>query len=89
MLHDVYSALGNEVRIKLLLCLSRKSKNVTEMIQTCGLAQSAVSQHLSKLKSAGLVQTKKDGKEILYSLKYKKAAEISRLIMSLIKEVKM
>jgi DNA-binding transcriptional ArsR family regulator len=87
MPYDIYSALGNEVRVKLLLCLSRKAKNVTEMIQTCGLAQSAVSQHLSKLKSAGLVQTKKDGKEILYSLKYKQAAEISRLLQLLQKEV--
>ena len=87
MSYTIYSALGNEVRVKLLLCLSRKAKNVTELIQTCGLAQSAVSQHLAKLKSAKLVETKKEGKEILYSLKYKKAAEISRLFQLLQKEV--
>jgi DNA-binding transcriptional ArsR family regulator len=87
MSYDIYSALGNEVRVKLLLCLSRKSKNVTEMIHTCGLAQSAVSQHLAKLKLAKLVETKKEGKEILYSIKYKKAAEISRLLQSLQQEV--
>ncbi|OGG34935.1 hypothetical protein A2363_01800 [Candidatus Gottesmanbacteria bacterium RIFOXYB1_FULL_47_11] len=84
---NIYSALGNEVRAKLLLCLARKPKNVTEMIHTCGLAQSAVSQHLAKLKSAKLVETKKEGKEILYSIKYKKAAEISRLLRLLQKEV--
>ena len=44
--------LRNEVRAKLFLCLSLKPKNVTEMIQTCGLEQSEVSQHLTKLKSA-------------------------------------
>ncbi len=87
MSDDIYSALGNEVRAKLLLCLSRKPKNVTEMIRTCGLAQSAVSQHLAKLKSAKLVETRKEGKEIIYSLKYKKAAEISRLLQSLQQEV--
>ena len=87
MVHDVYSAVGNEVRVKLLLCLSRKPKNVTEMIHTCGLAQSAVSQHLRKLKAAGLVSTKKVGKEILYSIKYKRAADISRLLTVLQQEV--
>ena len=84
---NIYSALGNEVRAQLLLCLARKPTNATEMIQTGGLAQSGVSQHLAKLKSAKLVETKKEGKEILYSIKYKKAAEISRLLRLLQKEV--
>ena len=87
MTYDMYSAFGNGVRVKLLLCLSRKPKNVTDMIRTCGLSQSAVSQHLVKLKAAGLVETKKIGKEILYSLKYKKAAAVSRMLQSLQKEV--
>lgn len=87
MTRDIYTVLGNEVRAKLLLCLSRKSKTVTEMIQTCGLAQSAVSQHLAKLKSAQLVETTKKGKEVYYSLKHKKAADICRLLESLRKEI--
>lgn len=85
--HDFFSAFGNQVRAKLILCLSSRPKNVTEMIQTCGLSQSAVSQHLSKLKKSGVVTTKKVGKEVFYSLKYKKAAEISRLLLSLEQEV--
>ncbi len=87
MAYDIYSVLGNEVRVKLLLCFSRKSKTVTEMIQTCGLAQSAVSQHLAKLKSAHLVETTKRGKEVYYSLKNKKAADVCRLLESLQKEI--
>ena len=87
MVHDVYSAVGNEVRAKLLLCLSRSSKNVTQMIHMCGLSQSAVSQHLRKLKAAGLVSTKKDGKEILYSIKYKRTTEVVRLLTALQQEV--
>lgn len=87
MSYNVYAALGNEVRAKLLLCLSKKSRNVTELIHTCGLSQSAVSQHLAKLKSAKLVGIKKVGKEIRYSLTYKKAADISRLLHSLQQEV--
>ncbi len=87
MTYDIYSAFGNQIRAKLILCLAKKPKNVTELISTCHLSQSAVSQHLSKLKKSGIVKTKKEGKEVWYSLKYKKAADISSLLMSLEKEV--
>jgi len=87
MTNNVYSAFGNQVRTKLILCLAKKTKNVTELVQTCGLSQSAVSQHLCKLKKSGIVETKKDGKEVWYSLKYKKAAQVSRLLLSLEQEV--
>jgi ArsR family transcriptional regulator, virulence genes transcriptional regulator len=87
MPHTIYSAFGSQVRTKLVLCLSKKPKNVTDLIHTCGLSQSAVSQHLCKLKKSGIVKTKKEGKEIWYTLKYKKAADISRLLLSLEKEV--
>jgi DNA-binding transcriptional ArsR family regulator len=87
MSHDIYSAFGNQIRTKLILCLEKKSKNVTELIQTCGLSQSAVSQHLGKLKKSGIVETKKDGKQIWYALKYRNAADISKLLLSLEKAV--
>ena len=87
MTNNVYSAVGNQVRTKLILCLAKMTKNVTELVQTCGLSQSAVSQHLCKLKKSGIVETKKDGKEVWYSLKYKKAAQVSRLLLSLEQEV--
>jgi DNA-binding transcriptional ArsR family regulator len=87
MTYDVYSAFGNNVRVKLLLCLAQKPKNVTELISTCGLSQSAVSQHLSKLRASGLVSAVREGKTVTYSLKYKKAADVSRLLQSLQQEV--
>jgi ArsR family transcriptional regulator, virulence genes transcriptional regulator len=80
---DIYSVFGSQVRTKLVLCLAEKRKNVSEMISICGLSQSAVSQHLDKLKQSGIVRTEKVGKEVFYSLKYKKAAHISRLLLSL------
>jgi len=87
MHYDVYAALGNEMRVKLLLCLGQKPKNVSELIANCGLAQSAVSQHLLKLKKAKLVSTTKKGKEIIYALNHKKALTIGKLLLSLKKEV--
>jgi len=80
-------AFSNPVRIKLLCCLSQKSKNVQELMEKCGLAQSAVSQHLIKLKKANLVKTRRHGKFIYYSLKNDKTAEVAKLLSSYCKEV--
>ncbi len=80
---EIYAAFGNKMRAKLIACLSKKSKSVTELIEHCHLSQSAVSQHLAKLKKANLIEANRSGKSIIYSLKYKKAADISSLLMSL------
>jgi DNA-binding transcriptional ArsR family regulator len=84
---EIYSAFGNKIRVGLIFCLAKKPKNVTELISNCNLSQSAVSQHLAKLKKAGLIEAKKEGRLIIYSLKYKKAADISSLLMSLEREI--
>lgn len=87
MTDDVYAIFKSRVRTKLILCLRERPKNVSELIATCGLAQSAVSQHLKKLKDAGLVTDTRHGKEMVYTLTHKKAARISELLLSLSKEV--
>lgn len=87
MQYTVFNALGNPVRLRLLCCLSKGKKNVRELIQNCGLAQSAVSQHLTKLKQAGLVSSQKNGKYMYYSLTHPKAAQLAHEIDALEKEV--
>jgi len=73
----IVSAFSNPVRLKILCCLSKGKKNVHELIGNCGLAQSAVSQHLIKLKNAGLVKDEKEGKYVYYSLIHPKAGHIA------------
>lgn len=87
MSNDVYTAFGNKVRTKLIFCLAKKSKNVTELIESCHLSQSAVSQHLSKLKKSGIVTAKKSGQTIHYSLTHSKAIKISTLLLALEAEI--
>jgi DNA-binding transcriptional ArsR family regulator len=80
-------ALANPTRIKLLCCLSKNSRNVNQLIETCGLAQSAVSQHLAKLKKAGLVKNRKHGKFVYYTLTSQKTATVANLLNGYCKEV--
>lgn len=85
---NVFSIFGNSSRLKLLVCLDRGEKNVTELINNCGLSQSAVSQHLEKLRNANFVTTKRQGKEIIYRLNSKKSAKIAKELIGFEKEVK-
>jgi len=79
--HYILRAFSSLPRIKLLLCLKDKEKNVSELIKTCGLSQSAVSQHLKKLKNWGLVSCYKQGKEVYYKLNKKNVAEIAEKLL--------
>lgn len=85
MNENIIKALCNETRLKIILCLSQKSKTVTEIISNCELSQSAVSQHLVKLKKAGLVSDQKIGREVFYSIKNQDLPKISNLLLNLSK----
>lgn len=78
--NNIYKAFSNEQRLKLLRCLE-KPKNVTELLDHCSLAQSALSQHLKILRDAGVVKTKKEGKEVVYSVGGKKVTLITNLLL--------
>ncbi|MDE2025725.1 MAG: winged helix-turn-helix transcriptional regulator [Patescibacteria group bacterium] len=86
MQYSIINAFANPVRLRLLCCLSKGEKNVQELIDRCGLAQSAVSQHLSKLKEAGLVMNTRKGKYIYYRLVNKKTAILAKQIEKFVKE---
>lgn len=78
---EIYKAFSNEQRLKLILCLS-KPKNVTELLSHCSLTQSALSQHLKVLREAGVVKTKKEGKEVIYSVGNTKVIQIATLLLN-------
>ena len=84
---SVLKCFSSLPRIMLLTCLSKGKKNVSQLIKVCQLSQSAVSQHLKKLKKLSLVKTEKKGKEIYYSLINKQAAKIAQQLLVFIKKI--
>lgn len=84
---DIFDAFANPLRLQLLCCLAKSKINVNDLISKCGLSQSAVSQHLQKLRAAGLVTTQKEGKNVYYSLVYPKSAFLAKQIKEFINEV--
>lgn len=60
---------GNEVRLKILFLLDKESKMCPcDLSDILGMTVPAISQHLRKLKDAGLVETNKVGQTIFYSI---------------------
>ncbi|WP_183026884.1 helix-turn-helix transcriptional regulator [Variovorax sp. UMC13] len=59
--------LANEDRLLLLCQLSQGEMCVSDLEQTLGIRQPTLSQQLSVLRSEGVVDTRREGKNIFYS----------------------
>ncbi|PZQ47663.1 MAG: transcriptional regulator [Micavibrio aeruginosavorus] len=62
-------ALANEKRLMIVCILCKGEKNVGELEQFVGLSQSALSQHLARLRRDGIVDTRREAQTIYYSIK--------------------
>ncbi len=83
-LADTLKALAHPQRLCIVKTLcEKKQSNVTDMQICLGEAQSTVSQHLSKLKSAKIITGKREGTTIFYSLYDEKTR---KLVQSLLNE---
>lgn len=60
------AAMSNLKRLEILHLLSEREASVGELAERVGLSQSALSQHLAKLRWAGLVTTKRNAQSISY-----------------------
>ena len=60
--------IANKYRLQILCSLTEKQLSVSELESLCGLSQSALSQHLAKLRQADVVTTVKSGQMVYYKL---------------------
>jgi DNA-binding transcriptional ArsR family regulator len=65
---DLFKAMGNPVRIRVLELLSDREWSVGEMIGELGTGASGLSQHLSVLRAVGLVQARREASTVYYAL---------------------
>ena len=76
-------AISHEGRLMILCHLASGEKSVTELEELLSSRQAAVSQQLSRLRSEGLVQPRRDGKAIYYSLTDGRAVKILGVVYDL------
>jgi DNA-binding transcriptional ArsR family regulator len=65
---DFLKALSHEARLVILCLLVEGEKSVAELEEMLSLRQPAVSQQLARLRADDLVEARRDGKNIYYSL---------------------
>ena len=68
-LAQVFSALGDEQRQRMLLMFGRNNRELTikAIYEACPLSRTAVSHHLRVLRDAGVLKAEKRGKEVFLS----------------------
>ncbi len=65
---SLLKALSNERRLMIMCALYKSEKSVGELEHIVGLSQSALSQHLARLRRDRLVTTRRDAQVIYYSM---------------------
>ena len=63
-----HKALADPTRLRLLQRLADRPATVTELIDVVDLSQPLVSWHLHRLKAAGLVDTRRSGREVICTI---------------------
>jgi DNA-binding transcriptional ArsR family regulator len=73
---EVCKVLGHPVRLKIVAGLCSQECNVKHIWECLGLPQATVSQHLALLKNKGIIEGKREGVEVHYSVIHPLAKKI-------------
>ncbi len=76
-------SLGNAHRLRILCLIMEQERPVGDLAEAVGLAQSAVSQHLARMRQEGLIKSRRDGQTIYYQLADKNVARMIKLLESM------
>ena len=67
-LADLFKMFGDSTRLRILTALMSGEKGVTELAEALQMTNSAVSHQLKTLKAGKLVKSRRNGKQVIYSL---------------------
>ena len=73
---EVFAALAAPLRAAIVHRLTVREHTVAELVEVLGAAQPLVSQHLSRLKHAGLVEGSRNGRQVVYRIADEHVAHI-------------
>jgi ArsR family transcriptional regulator, arsenate/arsenite/antimonite-responsive transcriptional repressor len=77
---DDLKLLGDKTRLSMLSLLKEREWCVCEFVELFDISQPAISQHLRKLKSKGMVKEQKRGQWVHYSLNIKDKPHIQAIL---------
>jgi DNA-binding transcriptional ArsR family regulator len=83
---DVCKTISNPNRQAILDMMRSGEITVTELVNKTGISQANLSQHLAILRSKGVVNTRRDGNNIYYSISNMKIIQAYDLISEVLQE---
>jgi len=78
-LADLFSALSDPTRLRLISVLLEREMNVGDLAYQLGMSESAVSHQLRGLRQLRLVRSRKNGRQVYYALDDDHVAKLYRL----------
>ncbi len=79
---EILKVLGHPIRLKIVAGLCTNECNVKHIWECLNLPQATVSQHLALLKNKGIIEGKRDGVEVHYSVIHPLARKLIASLLS-------
>jgi DNA-binding transcriptional ArsR family regulator len=77
---DLLNVIANAQRLRMLTVLSDGEMSVGPLAEHLGMSQSALSQHLAKLRLSKLVKTRREAQTVFYSINSPKVVAILHML---------
>lgn len=84
LISNIFKALAHPTRIQIIKLLRNGELCVCDILPNLDSEQSNTSQHLALLKNQGIVESRKDGSKVIYSVKNKEVYEMLDLAETII-----
>jgi len=72
--------LGDETKLKMVRKLLSGEVCACKLVPVAGRAQSTVSLHLTDLENAGILESRRDGRNIYYKIRDKRVYDLCRML---------
>ncbi len=77
-----FGVLSEPTRLRIMYAVCTGEKSVSEVIELCGSSQANVSRHLAALNKAGIINRRKQGVTVYYSIADNETVEMCQLVCS-------
>jgi len=71
LIAERFKALSEPMRLKLIMAMENGERSVSDLVEALGTSQANISKHLSMLTQEGILQRRKEGLRVFYSIKDK------------------
>ncbi len=75
-----FKALGEPMRLRLIMVLEQGEKNVGQIVEEVSSTQANVSRHLQYLTDAGILKRRKDGLHVFYSISDPRVFDLCQVV---------